>query len=114
MHAYSLATFASPFAVPLPLSLCLSVPLPPRLSPSTPPRLPRCRSPSRAPLLQVLPTPHWPADGMFWLWRGTWLGLMNWRVGGLYAPGNAVFTTAVFTVPEAYLCLLGLILLDFA
>ena len=48
----------------------------------------------------VMPTPHFPADGMFWLWDGQWLGLMNWRVGGLYAPGNAVFTTDTFTVPD--------------
>ena len=47
-----------------------------------------------------MPTPGWPSDGMFWLWKGSWLGLMNWRVGGLYAPGNAEFTTAPFAVPE--------------
>lgn len=58
---------------------------------------------THAPLMvaqTVMPTPHWPSDGMFWLWQGQWLGLMNWRVGGLYAPGNVVFTTAVFTVPN--------------
>eukprot|EP00729_Bicosta_minor_P020590 gene20590-353_t len=65
---------------------------------------------THAPLMvaqTVMPAPGWPSDGMFWLWRGMWLGLMNWRVGGLYAPGNAVFTTDPFTMPptESYLWL---------
>ena len=36
----------------------------------------------------VMPTPGWPSDGLFWLWKGVWLGLMNWRVGGVYSPGQ--------------------------
>ena len=46
------------------------------------------------------------ADGHLWLsTTGDWLGLMLFRVGGLYAETNAAFTTHEFTVPQDYLWL---------
>ena len=34
-----------------------------------------------------------------WLYRNAWWGVMLFRVGGVYAPSNAAFTTDVFTLP---------------
>jgi hypothetical protein len=41
------------------------------------------------------------ADGMLWLWRNSWFGIMLFRLGGLYAPANAEFSSGAFTIPAA-------------
>ena len=38
-------------------------------------------------------------DGMIWLWRNAWFGIMLFRLGGLYAPANAEFSSGTFMIP---------------